>query len=121
MPSTLDELLALETAGWRSLCDGSAGLVYGRLMTDSAHMVLADGSVMTRDDVVASLEHAPPWASFDIKQPRLVPIADDVAALIYIGTGHRDEGPSFTASMTSVYVRGESGWRLAHYQQTPSV
>lgn len=115
----LDDILRLERDGWRSLCDGTGGEYYGRLMTDDAHMVLANGTVMSRAEVVTSLEHAPPWASFDIDEPRLQPLGADVVALHYTGTGHRTDGPSFTAKMTSLYVEQPDGWRLAHYQQTP--
>lgn len=120
MPDLLDELLQLERAGWRSLCDGTGGDFYGGVMTDDAHMVLAGGTVMTRAQVVDSLENAPPWASFDIDEPHLVDVADGVVALVYSGTGHRAEGPSFTAVMTSLYTRKSTGWQLVHYQQTPT-
>lgn len=120
MDERLSELLELEHAGWASLCDGTGGDFYGRTMTDDARMVLADGTVMTRSDVVASLGHAPPWASYEITEPALMSVSDDVATLIYTGTGHRDEGASFTAVMASTYLRAESGWRLALYQQTPT-
>ena len=46
-------------------------------------------------------------------------ITDDVAILVYVGTGFRDEGDAFTAVMSSTYVKGSTGWRLALYQQTP--
>ena len=48
----MDELLDLEHAGWRSLCDGSGSQFFGELMTEDGVMVLANGTVMNRDDVV---------------------------------------------------------------------
>ena len=82
--------------------------------------MLADGSVLTRTDVVAALGKAPPWASYEMDEIRLVPIGDDSAALVYVGTGHRNgDAPSFVGVMTSVYVRSEGEWKLALYQQTP--
>ncbi len=117
--SLLDELLDLETAGWLSLCDGTGADFYESVMTDDARMVLANGVVMTRSEVAESLQHAPPWASFDIDAPVLTLLGDDVVALVYTGTGRRRQGDDFTAIMTSVYVRRPSGWKLAHYQQTP--
>jgi hypothetical protein len=118
MEDLRNELLELEHAGWRSLCDGSGSDFYGSLMTDDGRMVLANGVVMSRSEVTASLEHAPPWSSYTIDDPVATTLSDDVAALIYTGTGHRDGGEDFTGIMTSVYVRDESGWKLAHYQQT---
>ena len=74
----MDELIELERAGWASLCDGTGDDFYGRTMTPEALMVLADGSVMTRDDVVGALGTAPPWASYEMADIRIVPVADDV-------------------------------------------
>lgn len=56
-------------------------------------------------------------ASYAIDDPSVVTLSDDVAALIYTGTGHRD-GDDFTGIMSSVYVRRDSGRKLAHFQQT---
>ncbi|MDJ0954865.1 MAG: nuclear transport factor 2 family protein [Acidimicrobiia bacterium] len=117
---TLRELLELERSGWESLCDGSGSRFYAGLMTDDALMILADGVTMTRDEVAAALQYAPPWASFAIANPRVITITEDVAILVYVGTGFRDEGDAFTAAMSSTYVRGSNGWQLALYQQTPA-
>ena len=59
----MDELLELEHAGWASLCNGTGAEFYGGLMTDDGVMVLADGTVMTRSDVVEALGKSPPWAN----------------------------------------------------------
>ena len=116
----MDELIELERAGWASLCDGTGDDFYSRAMTDDGVMVLADASVMTRDEVVAALGQAPPWASYEMADVRVVPLGDDSAALIYIGTGHREgDEPSFVGVMSSVYVRRDGQWKLAVYQQTP--
>jgi hypothetical protein len=115
----MDELIELEQAGWTSLCDGTGADFYGARMTDDGVMVLANGSVMTRDDVVAALGKAPPWGSYEMDEIRVVPISKDSAALVYVGTGHRDGAPSFVGVMTSVYVRRDGDWKLAIYQQTP--
>jgi hypothetical protein len=117
---SMDELLQLEHAGWASLCDGTGADFYGATMTDDAVMVLANGSVMTRTEVIAALGTSPPWASYEMDDPRVVSIGDNSTALIYVGTGHRsDDEPPFVGVMTSVYVRREGAWKLAVYQQTP--
>ena len=85
----VDELLAIEHAGWRSLCDGTAGQFYGDVMTDGALMVLANGAVMDRDAVVAALSQSPAWSSYSIDEPRTVAIDDTTVALVYTGTGRR--------------------------------
>jgi hypothetical protein len=114
-----DELLTLERAGWDALCSGTADEFYGRLMTPEALMVLANGQVMTRDEVVAALGGSPAWESYEIADPRVVPIGGDAAALVYVGTGRRGaDSPAFVGAMTSVYVRSDGEWKLAVYQQT---
>ena len=115
----MDELLQLEHAGWTSLCDGTGGTFYGSLMTDDAVMVLANGEVMSRDDVVGALSDAPPWDSYAIDDPSLVAIDESATALVYTGTGRREHDPPFVAAMTSIYVRRGGSWALALYQQTP--
>jgi hypothetical protein len=114
-------LLDLERRGWDSLCDGTGSTFYGDLMADDGLMVLADGSVMNREAVVESLEHAPPWKSYDIDDPRVIDAGDGTAAVVYVGTGYRDgDQPAFVGVMSSVYVRRDGRWRLALYQQTPT-
>ncbi|GEK78734.1 nuclear transport factor 2 family protein [Agrococcus baldri] len=116
--SLRDELLELEHAGWRSLCEGTGGDFYGRTMAERGLMVLVDGSVLDRDAVAASLSDAPRWASYEITEPRLLVLGDDAASLVYTGTARREQGDDFVASMASTYVREGGGWRLALYQQT---
>jgi hypothetical protein len=119
-PDRLRTLLELERRGWDALCDGTGDDFYGRVMTDDAVMVLADGSVMDRPTVVASLGHAPPWRTYEIGDPRLVGISPDTTCLVYLGRAYREgDQPAFTAVMTSVYVRSAGRWRLALYTQTP--
>lgn len=117
--NTLGALLELEHAGWQSLSDGTGDEFYGRVMTDGALMVLANGMVMDRDAVTAALGESPPWTRYEIDDPKLVTIDGDTAALVYQGTGYREGSDEpFVGAMSSVYTRSTSGWRLALYQQT---
>ncbi len=65
----LDDVLELEHDGWRSLCDGTGSGFYGEIMTADARTVLANGAIMTRDEVIASLNGAPPWEAYEIADP----------------------------------------------------
>ena len=117
--SASEQLLALEHAGWRSLCDGTGDRFYGDVMTDDALMVLANGAVMDRATVVSALGQSPPWARYAIDDVRTITIGDDTAALVYTGTGWRDgDETPFVGAMSSVYRRTDDGWKLALYQQT---
>lgn len=113
-------LVKIERQGWDSLCDGTGGTFYGSLMTDDAVMVLANGAVMDRKSVVDSLQQAPPWRTYSIDEVRLVRTGSDSATLVYLGTAYREgDEPAFCGVMSSVYRRGDDGWLLALYQQTP--
>lgn len=113
-------LLKTERQGWDSLCDSAGGRFYGTLMTDDAVMVLANGEVMDRRAVVASLEHAPAWRTYDIDEVRLIHSGRDSATLVYVGTAYREgDDPAFNGVMSSVYRHLDGAWRLALYQQTP--
>lgn len=113
------ELLDLEHAGWQALSTGhSRGAEhYGALMTEHAVMVLANGQVMTRDEVVDALGAAPPWDTYTIEDPHVLAITDDVRALMYRATATRGD-TTFRGAMTSVYVAAGDRWHLALYQQT---
>ena len=114
------ELLDLEHGGWRSLCAGTGANFYGRIMTDDGVMVLADGAVLDRTAVVASLADAPVWDEYTITDERLIAPSDDRAVLVYTGRARRaGNALPFVARMSSVYVRLDGSWRLALYQQTP--
>src|SRR5690625_7859047 len=86
----LENLLTLEHRGWDSLSRSEGGTFYGELMTEDAVMILVNGKVLDRASIAASLNDSPPWASFELADARLVPVADDVAALVYQATAYRD-------------------------------
>ncbi|WP_295127103.1 nuclear transport factor 2 family protein [uncultured Leifsonia sp.] len=115
----LENLVDLERAGWDALCASRGAAFYGELMTPEAVMVLVDGSVLDRDAVVASLDDAPPWDSYELTDTRRLPLGPDTAALVYCGTAEREhEENPFSARMTSVYTLVDGRPRLALYQQT---
>ena len=112
-------LLELERSGWDSLCDGTGGDFYGKLMTDDALMVVANGAVMDRDAVIEALRQSPTWRSYDIHDAKLVTTGPDSAALVYVGRAYGVASePAFVGAMSSVYTRRDGKWRLALYQQT---
>jgi hypothetical protein len=114
-----DELLTVERQGWDALCNGSGSEFYGSTMAEDGVMVLANGSVLDRDSVIASLRDAPAWDTYTIDDVRLVTGAADAAGLVYRAVASRGDF-SFTGVMTSFYVRDGQDWRLAVYTQTPA-
>lgn len=115
----LEEILDLEHQGWKSLCDGTGADFYGRLMTSDGVMVLAHGQVLDRQEVIDSLNDAPPWRSYRIADQRLIRLSENDVILVYTGQADREDEAAFVALMSSVYTRRDGAWRLALYQQTP--
>jgi hypothetical protein len=117
--NSLDTLLELENAGWRSLSGGTGDEFHGSLMTEGALMVLANGAVMDRAAVTSALSQSPPWTRYEIADARVIDVSPDTAVLVYRGTGWREGADEpFVGAMSSVYHRTDAGWRLALYQQT---
>lgn len=116
---TLDELFALEHRGWDSLRDSTGGDFYGDLMTAEAVMILVNGMVLDRAMIAASLNDSPPWDSYTLSDPQLVPVGAGAAALVYRASASREgQQAPFVALMTSTYCLDGGQPRLALYQQT---
>ena len=115
---TLDAMLDLERQGWDALCAQTGGDFYGALMADGGVMVLVNGFVMDREAVVASLNGAPAWDSYELSDARAVPVGEESAALVYRSTARRGEEEPFEALMTSVCALVDGAPRLALYTQT---
>lgn len=116
----LNELLELEHRGWQSLCESTGADFYGQLMLEDGVMILAHGHTLNRQQVMESLNDAPPWSRYEISAPRLIQLTGDSAVLAYRGTAWRaGQEPAFSALMSSVYVNRDARWSLASYQQTP--
>ena len=60
-----------------------------------------------------------PWRGFALSDVRVV-VDGDVALIAYRAEAEREPGTSYTATMTSVYVRRAGGWRLLLHQQSPA-
>jgi hypothetical protein len=113
-----EELLDLETQGWRALSSGSGGGFYRDRLTTDAFMVLPIG-VLDRETSVRSMEQAPPWSRFEITEPRTTALGEGTAVLTYRVTAQRAGDPPYTALISSVYVKDPEGHKMAMHQQTP--
>ncbi len=121
----MHELLALERSGWDALCAGTGPEFYHSLMLDGAVMVLANGSVLAREEVLSTLSDASPrWQTYGLREARLLDCSDTSTTLVYMVNAYKDhdrdhDNGTFVAVATSVYVRTHRAWRLALHQQTP--
>jgi len=113
------ELLDLEERGWQALAAGRGPEFYDEVCAPDAVMLFPGGMVLDRDDAIEGLRQAPPWASYELTDARVVPLDDDAAVVVYRATAQRDGDEPYRAAMSSTYVRRGGEWRLAVHQQTP--
>lgn len=113
----LGTLLQLERDGWDALSSQTGGTFYGDLMTDDAVMVLVNGMVMDQPTIASTMNQAPVWDRYDIRDARVIPLDTDSAALVYNATAMRG-ADTFEALMTSTYTLVGGRPRLKLYTQT---
>jgi uncharacterized protein (TIGR02246 family) len=118
MGDPLTELLSLERQGIQALTSGGAASFYGPLLIDDALMVVP-GFVVDKATFVQMVDSEASWTSFTVDEPRLTSLTPDAAVLVYRATGKRTGQPDYIALMSSVYVKRDGRWMLAHHQQTP--
>ena len=116
-----DDLVALEESGWRALSSGGpvAREFYDGLLDDDVIMLLPGG--IRLDDRAPMLDAmaGQPWASHTLEEPQVLPVTDDVAVVSYGVVAQREGAPTYSALISSTYVRRGDAWRLALHQQTP--
>jgi hypothetical protein len=113
----LEDILAIERAGWQSLVDGTGAGFYRDTAVGDALLVVP-GTVMPVSDWIESLA-GPQWSSFRISDASLVELGDDAAALVYRADATRVGADPYAALITSTYRREGGRWKLALHQQTP--
>jgi hypothetical protein len=111
-------LIALERAGWAALAAGTGVQFYADTFTENGLMVLPVG-VFGKTDALHGLSAAPPWASFDLQNLRVLPLTDAAASVIYTVEAKRPGQPLYRAAMSSTYVQHDCTWKLALHTQTP--
>ena len=112
-------LVELEREGWEALSSGRGGEYYREHLADTALMAFSFG-VMTRDQAIAAMESAPPWASFEMKDPRVVELTEDSGVVVYAVEARREGQEPYSAVVSSTFVRQDGAWKLAFHQQTPA-
>lgn len=60
-----------------------------------------------------------PWDSFHIEDPMVLPLAANVATLVYAAKAHRKGSEPYIALISSTYVHDRT-WQLVVHQQTPA-
>ena len=110
----------LERAGWDALVEGgdAARSFYDGVLDDDVVMQLPGGLLLTDRAVMLQTMGDSPWSSYELADVAVRTPADDVALVTYGVVAQRGD-ETYSALMSSLYVRRGDGWRLAFHQQTP--
>jgi Domain of unknown function (DUF4440) len=112
----LSQLVEIERAFWAA--SGDPEFYRGHLAKDGM-IVLAEGAT-DGESAIAAMSAATPWLEYTLKDPELIDVADDVAAITYRARVRRDDGSAaYEALISSVYVLRNGDWKLILHQQTP--
>jgi hypothetical protein len=114
-----ETLIEAEREGWRALTTSEAGAYYRRHLADNALMAFGFG-VISREQAIEAMETAPPWAEFELRNPRVVALTDDSGVVVYSVVARREGEEPYSAVVSSTFVREGGGWKLAFHQQTPA-
>ena len=109
-----DELIQMEKGFWQAA--GNAEF-YRTHFAEDGHCVFAFG-ILDKDQTVAAIEAAEPWTTFEFGDVNATRITRGVATLTYTVQADRGGDP-YGATISSVYVERDGGWRLVLHQQTP--
>ncbi|GAA2034247.1 hypothetical protein GCM10009819_18040 [Agromyces tropicus] len=111
-------LLHEEHSGWRAILAGHGGEHYARAMTRDALMIV-EGAVLGRDDVIAAFRSAPPWEAYEIHEPAVVRLGDRAGILAYRAVARRGDDVA-DLRMSTTYLYDDGAWHVAAHQQTPA-
>lgn len=95
-----------------------AGNAYEKFLADDA-VVVVPGMVLDKQSTIEAMKQSPGWSSFEADDPQLLDLGDGAALVTYTFSGHRDPDTDYNAVLTSVYSKGDGGWRMRFHQQTP--
>ena len=74
--------------------------------------------VFDREQIAATATSPNRWRNLSMSNRQLLPVGD-VAIISYKADVTRADGEPYTALVSSVYVRRDSGWKLAFHQHSP--
>lgn len=76
--------------------------------------------VKSRDEVAATASTQPGrWRDLAISNRHLVQLVPDVVIISYRADVKRFDGEPYAAMVSSAYIHGDGGWKLAFHQHSP--
>jgi hypothetical protein len=113
-------LIELEEQGWRALSSTgeAAARFYESVLDDAAMMLLPGGMVLDERATIVTSMAGQPWSSYELHDMKILQLTDAAAVLTYRALARRRNAGEYAAVMSSIYVRRDTGWKLAFHQQT---
>lgn len=117
----VDEPTTLEEEGWQALSatPEQAARFYDRVLDEAVVMLLPGGLVLDDRATIIRSMSGQPWSSYQLEDLRALRPAPDTAVVTYGVTADRAGAATYSALVSSVYVRRADGWKLVFHQQTP--
>jgi hypothetical protein len=116
--SLAEELIALEHEGWDALVAGNGSPYYREHLMADALMAFPFG-VLTRDATIEAMESAPAWEPYEITEPQVVALSVDSGIVVYEVVAQRPGEDSYSAVVSTTFVREGDLWKVAFHQQSP--
>lgn len=116
----MHEILELEEQGWQALsAEEDAGKkFYASVLREDAVMLFPGGMIIAgKENILQSLV-AQPWKTFQIEEPQVIQLSQNVKALVYRVSAQREGSQPYHALITSTYVSSQGTWKLVLHQQT---
>ena len=120
IPDEAREIVQLERDAWQALCTRDGADFYRDLLAPDAWMVFPFG-VLERPEAIVTIAGAEPWERFEIEDTHVAHRDEGSAIISYHATAKRADEDEYRAWMTSVYVRGNDGWKMLYHQQSPEM
>ncbi|MGD2026349.1 MAG: nuclear transport factor 2 family protein [Anaerolineales bacterium] len=117
----MKELIQLERRGWQALSSSRnvSAQFYRTVLREDAVMLFPGGMRLEGKENILESFSAQSWKTFEIKEPRVLAISEDVGAVVYHVTAQREDAQPYEALISSTYARSQDNWKLVVHQQTP--
>lgn len=113
-----DELFDIEHGFWLGGKDHFAEHVDDQCLLAFPQMGEMHG-VHSREEVAATATTSNRWRDLNVTDRHHLRVGEEVAIISYRADVTRADGHPYSALVSSAYVRGAGGWKLAFHQHSP--